>query len=94
LFVPFSHLEFPSKLLYLWGYSAVSELSPDVLSGGGRCLFCCARHFRSANSTPLILIIRDLAPCDKPIWKVITQKCLFHSPATVHLWAPAIDISE
>jgi hypothetical protein len=31
-FVPVVHLEFPSKCLYLWGYSAVSELRLDVLS--------------------------------------------------------------
>jgi predicted metal-binding protein len=43
LFVSCAHLEFPSKLSYLWGHLAVSELRPDVLSGGGRCLFCCAR---------------------------------------------------
>jgi hypothetical protein len=40
LFVSVAHLEFPIKFLYLWGYSAVSELSPEVLSGGGWCLFC------------------------------------------------------
>jgi hypothetical protein len=45
-FVSLAHLELPCTFLYLWGYSAVSELSLDVLSGRCRCLFCCARHFR------------------------------------------------
>jgi hypothetical protein len=89
LFVSFAHLEFPCKFLYLWGYSAVSELSPVVLSGGGRCHFCCARHFRSANITSFIPISRDLAPFEILTWKVIPQKCLFQRSAPVHLRAPA-----
>jgi hypothetical protein len=48
-----------------------------VFSWGGRCLFCCTRHFRSANSTPLISISRNLAPFDKLGWKVITLKGFF-----------------
>jgi hypothetical protein len=43
------------------GYSAVFALSPDVLSGVHWCLFWPAFPFRSANSTPLIAISRDLA---------------------------------
>jgi hypothetical protein len=94
-FVSVAHLEFPSKFLYWWGYSAVSELSPNVLSGGGRrCLFCCARHFRTANSTPLISSNRNLAPFDKLGWKVITPKCLFQSPVPVYLWAPTREVED
>jgi hypothetical protein len=88
-FVAFAYLEFPCKFLFLWGYSAVSELSPDVLSGGGRCLFCCARHITTAKSTPLISISRNLAPLEELCWKVIAQKCPFQSPASVHLLSPA-----
>jgi hypothetical protein len=35
-----AHLGFPCKFLYSRWYIAVSKLCPDVLSGGGRCLFC------------------------------------------------------
>jgi hypothetical protein len=31
-FISVAHLDFSSKYLYILGYSAVSELSPDVLS--------------------------------------------------------------
>jgi hypothetical protein len=51
----------------------------NFLSGGGRCFIYCARHFRTAKSTPLIAISRNLAPFDNVTWKVITQKCLFFS---------------
>jgi hypothetical protein len=84
-----SHRGFPSTFLYLLRYSAVSELSPDVLSGGGRCLFYCAQHFRTANSTPLISISRNIVPFAELSWKAITQKCLFQSSAPIYLWAPA-----
>jgi hypothetical protein len=89
LFVSFAYLEFLFKFLYSWGYSAASELSPDVLWGRGRFLFCRARQFRIANSTPLILISRNLAPFENLSWKVINQMCLFQSSAPVHLWASA-----
>jgi hypothetical protein len=89
LILSFAHLEFPSNFLCLLGYIAVSELSPGVLSGGVRCLNCCARHLRTANSTPLISISRNLVPFDKLNWKVITRKCLLWTSALFHLWAPA-----
>jgi hypothetical protein len=76
---------FPCKFLYSWGYIAVSKLSPDFLSGGGRCLFWSTRHFRTANSTPMISISRHLAPFKKLGRKVITQKGLFQSSAPDHL---------
>jgi hypothetical protein len=57
-FILFAHLEFPCKFLCLWRYSAVLELIPDALSWGGGCLYCCARHFRTANSTPSPYTIR------------------------------------
>jgi hypothetical protein len=53
----------------------VSELNPDVLSGGFFCLFCRARPSRTANSTPLIAIGRNFAPFEKLIRKVFTQMC-------------------
>jgi hypothetical protein len=87
LFILFAHLEFPCEFVYSWRYSAVSKLSLDVLSQGGRCLFWSARGFRTAKSTPLISISRHLAPFDKLSWKVITLKGLFQSSAPVHLWA-------
>jgi hypothetical protein len=87
LFILFAHLEFPCKFLYSWGYIAVSALSPDVLSGGGRCLFCSTWRFRTANSTPLVSVSRHFAPFVEPGWKVITEKCLFQSSAPVHSWA-------
>jgi hypothetical protein len=87
LFILFAHLVFPFKFLYSWGYSAVSEIIRDVLSGGGWCLFCSARTFIIANSTPLISISRHLAPFEKLGRKVITLKGLFESSAPVHLWA-------
>jgi hypothetical protein len=40
-------------------------------------ILCCARHFKTANSTPLISISRNLAPFDELASEVITQKCLF-----------------
>jgi hypothetical protein len=46
------------RVIFLWGYCAVSKLSSDVLSGGGRCLFGSTRHFRTVNCTPLLLISR------------------------------------
>jgi hypothetical protein len=61
----FAHLAFPCKFLYSWGNSAISELSPDVMSWGGRCLFCSTRHFRTANSTPLFFY--QLPP--RAIWQ-------------------------
>jgi hypothetical protein len=87
LFILFAHLEFPWKFLYSWGYIAVSKLSRDVLSWGGRCLFCSSRHFRTANSTPLISISRHLAPFYKLRWRIITLKGPFQSSAPDHLWA-------
>jgi hypothetical protein len=77
LFIFSAHLEFPCKFSYSWGYSAVSKLSPGVLSWGGQCFFCSTRHFRNTNSTPLILISRHLAQFDKLSWKVIILKGLF-----------------
>jgi hypothetical protein len=62
------------------------------LSGEGRYLCCCARHFRTANSAPLTSICRSLAPFGKLSWEVTTLKCtqmfLFQSSAPVHFWAP------
>jgi hypothetical protein len=87
LFILLAHLGFPCKFLYSRGYRAVSKLSPDVLPGGGRCLFCSTRRFRTANSTPLVSISCHLTPFDELGWKVITQKGLFQSSAPVHLWA-------
>jgi hypothetical protein len=53
----------------IWGRISVlmrvqfrTELSSDVLSGGGRCLFRRARSFRTTNSTPLRAIGRNCAP--------------------------------
>jgi hypothetical protein len=45
--------------------SAVSELSPDVLSKEGQCIICRARPFRTANSTPFTATSRNLAQFDK-----------------------------
>jgi hypothetical protein len=73
---------------FLCGSSAVSELSPGVLSGGDGYLFCCARHFRTANSTQLVAIGRTLAPSVKLTWKATNQKRLIQSPAPIHLWVP------
>jgi hypothetical protein len=56
----FAHLEHPSKFLYFWGCSAISELNPAFLSGD-RCLFYFVRHFRTANSMPLISISRNFS---------------------------------
>jgi hypothetical protein len=50
--------------------------------------FFCTRHFRTANSTPLISISLNLAPFGELGWKVITLKGLFQSSASAHLWAP------
>jgi hypothetical protein len=87
LFILFAHLGFPCKFLYSWGFVAVSKFSPDVLSGGGRCLFGSTRRFRTANSTPLVSISRHLAPFDELGWKVITLKSLLQSSTPVYLWA-------
>jgi hypothetical protein len=57
------------------------------MSWGGRCFFCSSRHFRTANSTPLISIRWNLAPFDKHSWKVIILKGLFQSLAPIHLRA-------
>jgi hypothetical protein len=51
-------------------------------------VFCSARPLRTANSTRLTAISRNLAPFDEPTWKVMTQRCLCQSAALVHLWAP------
>jgi hypothetical protein len=59
------------------------------MSGEGRCIFCCARHFSTANSTPLISISRNLAPFDKLNSNAIIQKCLYQTTAPFHMWAPA-----
>jgi hypothetical protein len=45
-------------VLYSWGLSVESKLSPDVLSWGGRWLFCCTRHLLTENCKPLISISR------------------------------------
>jgi hypothetical protein len=63
------------------------EAQPRCLVVRFRCLFCCTRHFRTANSTPLISISCHLAPFDKLGWKVITLKGLFKSSAPINLWA-------
>jgi hypothetical protein len=84
-----AHVEFLKHILFSRGCSAVSELSPDVLSGGNRCFFCRARPFRTTNSTPLTAISRSLAPFQKFSCKAIIQKCLFQSAAPLHSWAPA-----
>jgi hypothetical protein len=44
LFIFFAHLEFLCIFLFSLGYIAVSKLSPDVLSRGGRCLGCVRQH--------------------------------------------------
>jgi hypothetical protein len=62
--------------------------NPDALSEGGRCLFCCARHLRTASSMQLIAISRNLVPFDRLTWEVITQKRLFSELCPAHLWAP------
>jgi hypothetical protein len=48
-----------------WLDSAVSELSPDALSRGGRCLFCCAR--------PLTKRKEHATDCDQPQSRAMRQ---------------------
>jgi hypothetical protein len=71
------------------GCSAASELSPDDFSGGGWCLFCCIRLFRTASSMLFTSISCNLALFGKLSWKVNTQKSLFQISAPIQFWAPA-----
>jgi hypothetical protein len=71
--------------LYFW----LMKVQYRILSWGGRRLFCCARHFRTANSKPLISISRNPPPFGKLRWKAMTKKCDFRSSAPVRLLAPA-----
>jgi hypothetical protein len=54
----------------------VSKLSSDVLWERGRFFFFRAPPFIAADSAPWVTISRNLAPCDKLIFKVITHSFL------------------
>jgi hypothetical protein len=54
LFVWVAHLEFPSRCNYSWGYSSLSELNLDVISGWGRWPLCRARSFRTETAHSLL----------------------------------------
>jgi hypothetical protein len=51
LFILLAHLGYPWKFLYSWGYIAVWKRSPDVFSGGCRCLFWSTRRRRVSQAS-------------------------------------------
>jgi hypothetical protein len=64
-------------MLALSSTSSTRPQLEEAIPGLGRCLLCCTRHRRTANSTPLILISRHLAPYDELNWKAVSVKGLF-----------------
>jgi hypothetical protein len=89
LFIFFAHLEFPGKFFCTHEGTVPYRSSAQMSCREEVGVYCCTRYSRTAHSTPLISISRDLAPFDKHSWKIISLIGLFQSSApSSFCWRP------